>query len=150
MKTLATLVATFFGVGYFPVAPGTLASLLVVLARRFFWPVSASFGLEISVFAVLGVAGTWASHLYAKQANRDDPRQIVIDEVSGQFVVLMGLPVSSFNFFLAFFLFRFLDIVKPFPIRQTEKIKGGWGIMADDLVAGLLARLLIQIYFWVS
>jgi|YNPNPStandDraft_1061719.scaffolds.fasta_scaffold21293_3 phosphatidylglycerophosphatase A len=149
MKTWATLIATFFGVGYFPLAPGTLASLLVVLARFFLWPSPASLGLEIGVFLILSVAGTWASHLYAQQANRDDPRQIVIDEVSGQFAVLMALPVSPFNFSLAFFLFRFLDIVKPFPIRQTEKIKGGWGIMADDLVAGLLARFLMQIYFWV-
>jgi phosphatidylglycerophosphatase A len=146
MKLLIKLIASFFGLGYFPLAPGTLASFVFLLARRFLWPDRPSLWLEVVLFLLLLFSGTWASQLFSQSVNRNDPRQIVIDEVCGQALAIVALPSSRLNLLLAFILFRALDIIKPFPINRLEKIKGGWGIMADDLAAGLVARLLLGIY----
>lgn len=144
-RLLINLVATFFGLGYCPIAPGTVASLVIILAHRFILP--SSLWMDIGLFFILFFLGVWASTYFSQSAHQDDPRPIVIDEVCGQHLSLMALPSSNLNLLLAFLLFRFLDIIKPFPINHTEKIKGGWGIMADDLAAGLVTRLLLAIYF---
>jgi len=146
MKLLVKLIASFFGLGYFPLAPGTLASFVFLLIRRFLWPDRPSLWFELALFLFLMFSGTWASHRFSQSVNGDDPRQIVIDEVCGQALAIIALPSSSLNLLLAFIFFRSLDIIKPFPINRLEKIKGGWGIMADDLAAGLVARLLLGIY----
>ncbi len=147
MKTLAKLIATFFGLGYFPVAPGTLASLSFLLLRRFLLPYFPPLSLDLGLFFIFLLVGAWASQVFALLKNKNDPRQIVIDEVCGQSLAIMALPSSPINLLLAFIFFRGLDIIKPYPINKLEKIKGGWGIMADDVAAGLFARFLLLIYF---
>ncbi len=144
MKLWAKLLATFLGAGYFPVAPGTLTSLIIIIWRRFLWPFSL--GQEIIFLVGLSFLGFLASEQYSRQKNKPDPREIVVDEACGQLLALVGLPVSNLYLGLAFVLFRGLDIIKPYPVRPTERLKGGWGIMADDLAAGAIARILIQLY----
>lgn len=139
---LRQAMATFAGVGFIPVAPGTAASLVVCLLYKFvlfhlsWWAYSGLFLLA----CVLGLA---ASTGESRKLGQDDPRRIVIDEVCGQLVALVAVSPGWEALGLSFLLFRFFDIVKPFPIRKTEKLPGGWGIMADDLLAGAMARLLL-------
>ena len=141
MKAAARILATFFGVGLFPLAPGTLASAIVVLAYRFAlhdlaWP------LYILLLAVLFFAGTAASALCAAELGRPDPGQIVVDEVCGQLAALALMPSGWIALAVSFAFFRFFDIIKPWPIRKLEKLPGGWGIMVDDIGAGLAAAAL--------
>lgn len=147
MKILAKVIATFFGLGYFPVAPGSLASLTFLLLRRFLFFYFPPLWLDLGFFIIFLFTGVWASQIFSLTKNKDDPRQIVIDEVCGQSLAIMARPSSPLDLLLAFIFFRGLDIIKPYPINKLEKIKGGWGIMADDLAAGLLARFLLEIYF---
>jgi phosphatidylglycerophosphatase A len=145
MKFLAKVLSTFFGAGYFPVAPGTFASLIV--AGLYFyafwnWGLAAYLGL-IGVVFFVGVA---AATSYARQLGLNDPGPIVIDEVCGQLITLALVPAAWVDVGLGFFLFRVFDVITPFPIRKLERLPGGWGIMADDVLAGLYAALLLRIY----
>jgi phosphatidylglycerophosphatase A len=100
-------------------------------------------GLFLLVFIFLAV---WTSEISRKLLGRDDPREVVIDEAAGLLVTLFFLPLSGFNIILGFFLFRFFDILKPFPIRTIDQtIKGGWGIVLDDLLAGVYANAMIRV-----
>ncbi|MCX7973078.1 MAG: phosphatidylglycerophosphatase A [Candidatus Aminicenantes bacterium] len=150
MKILIKIMATFGGFGYLPLAPGSVASSVFLLLRRFCLPYSPSIWEEISLFLIIFFSGVWASEQFSRLVNKSDPRQIVIDEVCGQHLSIITLPPSTLNLIFAFILFRGLDIIKPFPIKKIEKIRGGWGIMADDLAAGLLARFLLEIYRLIS
>ncbi len=146
MKTkLAFVIGTWFGCGYAPVAPGTagsLAALLIAwLARHFLgwgrW--------EILVLALVVLTpAVWASGEVARSAGRKDPGIVVVDEVVGQWITLAG--VASFGWVGwggAFVLFRLFDIWKPAPVRQLEKLCGGAGIMADDVMAGVYGALIL-------
>lgn len=140
MKVLARILATFFGVGLAPLAPGTAASavvaaLHVVVLHGLSGPLYA--GLIVAVF----FAGTAASSGYARELGRPDPGRIVIDEVCGQLIALAFLPPAWLAAGLSFALFRVFDILKPWPIRRLERLPAGWGIMADDVAAGLAAAL---------
>ena len=142
-------VATFFGLGFFPIAPGTLASLAVVLLYKFLavdrmplvWPIAAVFVL----FAVGGLAAEG----YARELEQRDPGRIVIDEACGQLIALVGLGAAWQPLLVSFVLFRGLDILKPNPIRKLEALPWGLGIMADDVAAGLAAGLLTHGLFLV-
>jgi phosphatidylglycerophosphatase A len=149
MKSLSKIIATFFGVGYFPVAPGTLTSLIVVLLYKFFlfrlnWP----FYLVLLFFLFL--AGIFTSTKYSLEVKKHDPQRIVIDEAFGQLLVLFRigetwgtgwLPLLS-----CFLLFRIFDIIKPYPIKKVETLPDGWGIVMDDLVAAVYAGIVIHLY----
>jgi len=142
MKRLWKVVATCCGIGFIPVAPGTAASLAIALVYKLFlfrlsWP------FYLMLLVLLGALGLFASAIYAAELGQHDPHRIVVDEASGQLVSLVAVPATWTAVGLSFFLFRFFDIVKPFPIRRTERLPGGWGIMADDLLAGMMARLLL-------
>jgi len=134
--------ATFFGLGFFPLAPGTLTSFAVILLYKvlavdrkpLLWPLAA--------VAVLVVLGGLAAAGYARELNQRDPGRIVVDEACGQLIALVGLPSSWQPLLVSFVLFRGLDILKPSPIRKLEVLPWGWGIMADDIAAGLAAGLL--------
>jgi len=145
MKTAAKILATFFGVGLFPVAPGTMASAVAALAYGFalhglVWP------LYLLLLVLLFLAGTAASGAHAAVLGRPDPGRIVIDEVCGQLLALVFLPAEWVPVAVSFVLFRFFDIIKPWPIRKLEKLPGGWGIMADDIGAGLAAAALSRLF----
>ena len=138
MKTVSRILATFFGIGLFPVAPGTLASAVAVLIYKLAlhelaWP------LYLLLLAALIPVGAAAAAAYASELGRPDPGRIVVDEVCGQLLALALFPDGWIPLTISFALFRVFDIIKPWPIRRLENIPGGWGIMADDIGAGLAA-----------
>jgi phosphatidylglycerophosphatase A len=138
MKAASRILATFFGIGLFPVAPGTLASAVAVLIYKLAlhelaWP------LYLLLLAALIPVGAAAAAAYASELGRPDPGRIVVDEVCGQLLALALFPDGWIPLAISFALFRVFDIIKPWPIRRLENIPGGWGIMADDIGAGLAA-----------
>ncbi len=136
-----------FGTGLAPVAPGTVGSLPGVLL---FW-LTMGYGsyVQLGVAAGLIVAGVWICGESARRIGVHDHGGIVWDEIAGMYVTLMVAPVSVVGWALAFVLFRFMDIVKPWPIRDLDhRIEGGLGIMLDDLVAALYAAVLLGFYRW--
>jgi phosphatidylglycerophosphatase A len=136
-------IATGFGSGLFPVAPGTVGSAVALVL---FWLTTLpGIGwLPAAGFAVILAAGFWSAGAAARQLGKDDPGAVVIDEFAGQFLTLLALPHSWPVLIAGFLLFRLFDISKPPPARQLEKLHGAAGIMTDDLVAGLYANLLLQ------
>ncbi len=149
MNLLSKVLATFFGVGYFPIAPGTLTSLIVVVLYRLFlyklnWPI------YLTIVVVYFFVGVYVSNKYSKKINQKDPSNIVIDEAFGQLLVLFRQGTALFPLFLCFFIFRVLDIIKPPPIRKLENFSGGWGIMTDDLLAAIYTGIIVNFYLIVK
>ena len=189
---LALALATAFGVGYIPKAPGTFGSLVGIIVAILTHPVSLlmilGLGIDLPVFrghsapvlllvpslvalAIVGLLGLWSSSRVVDYSGVNDPQYVVIDEVSGMQLTLVlaivpfGLPTnllpadeaSVFGIYsalsllnwkyllLGFILFRVFDIWKPWPVRQLEKLPGGWGIMADDWMAGIYAAILLRV-----
>lgn len=145
-------VATFFGAGYLRPGPGTHASLITAV----FWWVLAARLAPTQHLPVLGVlalvvtlAGIPAATIVERESGRKDPQFVVIDEVAGQMISLLSfphfVPLTWKHLLAGFILFRAFDIVKPPPVRQLEKLPGGWGIMLDDVAAGLLALGSLQL-----
>ena len=146
MKFLQRAIATFLGLGFFPIAPGTLTSLAVVLAYRLSGPAEIPpLGFAAGV-VILFLVGSAASTAYSREIGQRDPGRIVIDEACGQLIALFQVPGGWAPLAVSFFLFRVLDILKPFPIRRLELLPRGWGIMADDVAAGILAGLGTHLY----
>lgn len=149
---LATLVATGLGTGLLPKAPGTLGSLLAVLLGEGLSQVVGLVGV-VGLAAVSTVAGVPVSGRVAALRGRKDPGEIVVDEIAGQAIALAGLhamlpagapdPLRWGLVALAFLLFRVFDILKPGPVDRVQSLPGGWGVMADDLLAGALAGILV-------
>jgi len=142
---LALPIATWFGCGYSPVAPGTAGSAGALLTA---FLLVNSLGLRPWHFAVLAAAlagpGIWAADRIAREAGRKDPPRVVVDEALGQWVTIAGAASLNWKSWLAaFVLFRLFDIWKPVPARQLESLPGGLGIVADDLAAGLYGALVL-------
>jgi phosphatidylglycerophosphatase A len=138
------MIATLGGLGRVPLAPGTVASLA---ALPFAW-LLASYGgrvLLLGATLVAAVIGTWACDIYARSTNAIDPSECVADELAGQWLTCAFAPLSLAGMLLAFLLFRLFDALKPWPISLAERFEGGLGIMADDLVAAVMAGLLIAV-----
>ncbi len=147
-RLLSRLVATWFGVGYFPLGPGTLASavaLCMAYAVRMVVHTHASAFLFWGLF--LSVPAIGAADDLARQENKKDPQIVVVDEVAGQLIALSGAATLRHLhiWVAAFVLFRFFDIVKPFPIRRIEKLPGGVGIVLDDVMAGIYCAVILFI-----
>ena len=110
--------------------------------------------VELAFAILLSLVGTWAASQAEKLSGTKDPSKVVIDEVAGQFIALLTVPFlvdpAWWAMILAFVLFRFFDIVKPYPARRLENLKGGLGVMADDLIAGVYAALGVMIAVCVS
>jgi phosphatidylglycerophosphatase A len=137
------LVATALGAGLSPVAPGTAGSLVGVLV---FWPLSAlALAAQLAAVVALFALGVYCSGRTAERAGLKDPGIVVVDEVVGQAVALLLLPFTPAVAALSFFLFRVMDVLKPWPARDLEHLPGGLGIMADDVMAGLYANLLVRV-----
>ena len=135
--------ATGFYAGKLPHAPGTFGSL-IGLAAAF---ALAAVPLWLALFCALAFVffATWIAHGAEVILQQQDPGCIVIDEIAGMVVTLVGMPFSLKTALLGFALFRFFDILKPPPIRTVEKrLGGGIGVVADDVVAGIMANLLIR------
>lgn len=156
------LLASCFGLGRLPLAPGTWGSLPPAIIFALMCHFGASAVLVAVVMAVLALAGSivcvkCASAVIAA-TGQSDPRQLVADEFAGQAVTFLAIPFILMNnpfsnsqiwitVLLGFILFRFFDILKPWPIRKLEKLPRGWGILADDLLAGLYAAIALMICF---
>ena len=140
MRVLHYLIATFLGSGYFPKAPGTAGSLVAVLL---FWFLQFPFPYQMVLLTALFFIGVWSA-AYVEKAEGEDPGKVVIDEVVGQGVALLFVPQQILYYGVSFVLFRIFDIWKPVPVKQLERLPGGWGIMADDVMAGVYANLTIQ------
>jgi phosphatidylglycerophosphatase A len=143
MTRVAVLLATAGGAGYAPVAPGTVGSAIGAIAYLLtrHWPASWQIGLA----ATVTIAGIWAAGVAAQHFGRHDPGQVVIDEVSGQWVTLLLTGAGPLGVVVGFFLFRLLDVTKPWPARRMETLPSGLGIMADDLMVALYGNVLLQI-----
>jgi phosphatidylglycerophosphatase A len=141
------------GAGYSPFAPGTAGSavgLVIVAGLSLFRlpPIRATLALALGA-ALLFAVGVWAAGEAEVYFARTDPSQVVIDEVVGQILTFLLLPHASYAWLAAgFLLFRIFDILKPFPARQAERIPRGWGIMVDDVVAGLYAMAALTLAKW--
>jgi phosphatidylglycerophosphatase A len=145
MKILSKIIATFLGVGYSPLAPGTIASFLVILLYRYYlytwnWPV------YLGVLVLIFIFGALASSVHAETIKKQDPRSVVIDEVLGQLIVLFRMPPTWPLLIASLLLFRMLDILKPYLIKKSENFPRGWGIMMDDVVAGVCSGIIINLY----
>lgn len=150
MKTtklsFSTLVASLFGIGFIPFMPGTFGSLaafgIYMLIPASFWFYGQY--IVMGLLLVLSLAAVFISRA-AEKILGEDAGSIVIDELCGYFVATLFLPHNWLIGLYAFILFRVFDIAKPFPIYRSQRISGGWGVVIDDLIAGLYANLLIQI-----
>lgn len=148
---LALAISTF-GVGYLPLAPGTWGSLVTVGIFLGFTRLAQGNALValvlVSIVAVT-FAGVWAASRTEELSNRKDPRKVVVDEVAGQLISLFPLALfgrwSIVTVIISFILFRFFDIVKPYPARRLEALEGGLGVMCDDLIAGVYAAAITSI-----
>ncbi len=140
---VARLLATTLYSGYFPVAPGTVGAAAAVLLIWFA-------GLEQG-FPLLGLVllttllGVWAAGRVENLWQEEDPSRVNLDEVAGMMVSLLFLPRTGMVFILAFIAFRFFDILKPVPVSTAERLPHGWGIMADDIMAGIYTNIILQL-----
>ncbi len=143
------MIATGLGVGHFPYGPGTMGALLAILI---WYPITTManhttwFLITLALILAFTLLGAWSSTV-AERYWGEDPSRVVIDEVVGQWITLLAVPAvfSWWHVLAAFVLFRFFDIVKPLGVRKMENFKSGWGIMADDILAGCYGAILIYL-----
>lgn len=139
--------STLAGLGFVSSMPGTLGSAAACLAVIPF----CSTAFLLSAIIIAAPLGIWASGRYAREIGAEDPSEVIIDEAVGVWIAMAGHVVSlkSAGFALpALFLFRVFDILKPIPVSTAERLPGGWGIMADDVVAGVMANLMLWLFRW--
>ena len=150
----AWTVGTFFGAGFGKPGPGTWGTALAVL----FWAAlnlllhpapAALLGWVIGGVVVMTAIGIPAASIVEREYGREDPGLVVVDEAAGVWVALLGAPFDLAHGLAAFVLFRIFDITKPYPIRKLEALPAGWGIMADDLGAGLYALIAMYLLHWI-
>ncbi|MCK5390901.1 MAG: phosphatidylglycerophosphatase A [Deltaproteobacteria bacterium] len=147
---MAKLIATFFYVGLIPIAPGTFGTLAAI---PLFYVLSFTpLFLYLAITVVIILISVWASSIAEEIFGKTDPGQVVADEVCGLLITMILVPVTISNIFLGFLLFRLFDIAKPYPIRKVEKLHGGWGIVLDDVMAGVYSCVTLHILgrwvFW--
>ena len=142
VNKLKYIIATGFGVGYTPLFPGTAGSLVALLIFVFL-PLDPIIWLLICL--ILFSIGIWVSNTVEMEKGKD-PGIVVIDEYVGQWISLLFLPRTIWIFISAFVLFRVLDIIKPYPAQKFEKIRGGSGIMLDDLIAGIYTNIILHLF----
>jgi phosphatidylglycerophosphatase A len=140
-KFLVKTVSTFFYVGYFPLIPGTAGSVAAVFL---FFLIKNNPLTYLAALLTLLILGFLVSGAAEKIMRKTDPPCVVIDEVCGMLIGLLFLPYDIRLVIIAFLIFRILDTLKPYPISSFEKLKGGWGIMSDDIIAGLYTNLILQ------
>jgi phosphatidylglycerophosphatase A len=143
MNHFILLLASGFGAGYSPIAPGTVGTLVAIpiylILSRIPFPI---YELTLLTFFFLS---SWVSDRAQNDWGRKDHPRIVIDEILGFLVTMLWLPQTPFFVILGFFLFRFFDIFKPPPIRHAEKVRGGYGVVLDDVLAGVYANIVLQL-----
>lgn len=141
-ERLAFVLATGFGSGYSPIAPGTAGSAVGLV---FVWGMSyLSLPGQLAAVLAVSVLSILAADMVARTTGLKDPGLVVADEIAGMMVTMIAIPFTLKTAFIGFILFRVMDVVKPPPARQFERFKGGIGIVADDLMAGLYAHLALR------
>lgn len=146
MRNLVIFIATGAGSGYSPIASGTAGSAVgVVLFAALAWGLGLSTLPLLAVTVAVTLVGVWAADRAEAIFGGKDDGHITIDEVAGQLISLLFLPLRLDVLIVGFFLFRFFDIVKPPPARQLESMRGGMGVMGDDVFAGIYANLAGQV-----
>ena len=144
MNRFILILATGFGVGYSPVAPGTLGTLLAIPVYYFLSNISSPI-YEITLIGFFFLSVWISENAEIFFGKKDDPR-IVIDEMMGFLITMLWVPKTILFVIIGFFLFRFFDILKPFPIRRVDKrLKGGFGVVLDDVAAGIYGNMILQI-----
>lgn len=145
MKPFHLTFGTFFGIGRMPWMPGTFGSAVALAVAAGLsllpHPIFFYFGFLLLVFFL----GVWSSGVCADAIGSRDPREVVVDEAAGIFVTFAGISITPLAAILGFAFFRLFDIWKPYPIKRLESLAGGWGIMMDDVAAGIYANLLLRI-----
>lgn len=144
----ATLLATFFGIGRLRPGPGTwgsAAAMLLWYAFAYALPAADRTATVIALVLAVILAGIPAATQVARASATKDPQFVVIDEVAGQLIALIAVPLAWKTFLAGFILFRAFDIVKPPPVRQLEKLPEGFGIVLDDVAAGIYALVIMQL-----
>jgi len=153
LKSIHKIIATAFGAGYAPIAPGTAGALLgcvLLFAYTHFIGINnnTNFQIGFSLLIILTtLVGVWATkNLQAEWG--EDPSRVVIDEVIGVWINLLFVPLTWQNIAIGFVLFRFFDIAKPLGIRRMEAFENGWGVMLDDVLAGIYGNIVLQIILY--
>ena len=144
MIRLAVFLATVAYCGYFPVAPGTVGSAAGLVVYLLVWW-TQSRALEVGLIVTVFVVGTWAASHAERYFGSIDPGPVVIDEVLGQLITLAFIPVGLSAAITGFVLFRIYDVIKPYPANRLERFHGGFGIMADDAMAGIYANITLRL-----
>lgn len=142
MEKLIKTIATVLGIGYIPIAQGTFASLA---ALGIYIIIHNNITLYVLVTSIFIIAGFPVSGRAEAMFNKKDSRKIVIDDFSGMLLALLFIPFRTPYIIIVFVLYRFFDIVKLYPINRLERLPAGWGIMLDDIAAGLYANIILQI-----
>ncbi len=144
MSSLAKLLATCFYLGYIPIAPGTFGGSL--LGAGIYWLISPYKLILFLVTLKIIITAIWSSGKAEEIFGQKDDQRIVIDETAGMLVAMLFLPDKSLVYLgLGFVVFRIMDIVKPLGIKKLQAIRGGWGVVADDVAAGLLTNIILRI-----
>jgi phosphatidylglycerophosphatase A len=144
MNHFFLFLATGFGVGYSPVAPGTLGTLIAIPVYYFLSEIPSPLN-EITLIGFLFLS-VWVSENAERLFGKKDDQRIVIDEIIGFLITMLWVPKTIRFVMIGFFLFRVFDILKPFPIRRLEKrFKGGFGVVLDDVAAGVYVNVVLQI-----
>lgn len=147
MSQLHKVIATSLGIGYVGKGGGTVAAVVACVCWYFWHTVYLpNYWLTAGVTLVITIIGVISSGAVEPFWGKDD-KKVVIDEVAGMWISLLFLPATGAYIVTGLILFRFFDIVKPFYIRNAEKLPGGWGVMLDDVLAGICANILLQIAF---
>ena len=148
MNKFSEYLSTLFGIGYFPKAPGTAGTLFAAIVY-FVLPDNWFYGWQNSIFALIIILiGSVISIFFISKAEDGlghDNGKIVIDEFWGYFIAILFLPKTLIIIIAAFILFRIFDILKPEPVDVLQKLPKGWGVMADDIMAGIYANIVLQI-----
>ncbi|NOX38776.1 MAG: phosphatidylglycerophosphatase A [Calditrichaeota bacterium] len=142
MRNIYFIFASGFGTGYAPIAPGTAGSLLAVLAAYFL--IQDRWFILIACILFFFFVGVYSATFVERELERHDPSLVVIDEMVGMWISVLFLPLNGWIYALAFGAFRLFDVWKPFPVNKFQGLPDGWGVMMDDVVAGLYAMVLVH------
>ncbi|MEJ6736387.1 MAG: phosphatidylglycerophosphatase A [Flavobacteriales bacterium] len=153
MKTIYKLTASALGAGYSPFAPGSMGAIVGCLALWLFEKYNLISTTStpipfIGLIVITTILGIIATDKLEEDWGKD-PSKVVLDEVIGMWITMMFVPLSFLNVLIGFILFRFFDIAKPLGIRKLESLKGGIGVMADDILAGIYANISLQIIIYI-
>lgn len=141
----ALAIATACGVGYVPFAPGTFGSAAGLLL---WFAIPNSIAAQSAAIGLLFVLGSWSGSVAERHFQTTDPGPVVLDEVMGMLITLFLVPIGWKGAIAGFFLFRFFDVIKPFPADRLERLQAGVGVMADDAMAAVYANLALRLGIW--